>query len=151
MREQTFNLDDVMPLMREKLEQGGRVTFSPRGTSMLPFLMEERDSVTLSRVNGTLKKYDIPLYRRANGQYVLHRIVRVGESYTCMGDNQFVLEPGVTPEQLIAVCTSFTRNGRTIDADDFRWRLYAMLWYHSRFPRRVIRAVCSRVKARLKK
>ena len=151
MREQKINIADAMPLIREKLDLGHHVTFFPLGTSMLPFLKEGRDSVTLSRVTGSLKKYDVPLYKRANGHYVLHRIVRVGETYTCLGDNQFVLEKGIAPEQIVAVCVSFTRKGKVIPASALRLRLYAMLWYHSRFPRRVAYAVFRRIKRALKR
>ena len=89
MRKHTTELAELMPLICEKLEEGREVTFSPHGSSMLPLLKEGRDTVTLAKPAGKLKKYDIPLYRRENGQFVLHRVVRVGDTYTCIGDNQF--------------------------------------------------------------
>lgn len=127
-----------MPLIREQLAEGKSVNFYPRGTSMLPFLQEGRDSVTLSAPPARLKKYDVPLYQRANGQYVLHRVVKVGATYTCIGDHQFVPEKGVAHEQIIGVCTAFCRKGKRIFADNKAWRLYAMCWHYSRFPRRVL-------------
>lgn len=135
-----------MELIRERLAEGRNVTFSPRGTSMLPFLKEGRDTVTLSPAPKVLKKYDIPLYKRENGQYVLHRVVKVGETYTCIGDHQFVYEKGIKQEQIIAIATAFVRKGRLISADDPLWRLYAVFWHYSRFPRRVFMAVMRRVK-----
>ena len=125
-----------MGIIRESLEHGHNVTFSPRGTSMLPFLREGRDTVTLAPPPKKLKKYDIPLYQRKNGQYVLHRVVRVGDTYTCIGDNQFVYEKNVTHDQIIAVCTAVVRKGRQISVKDAKWRLFAIFWHYSRPVRR---------------
>lgn len=134
------SLEDLMPLIRERIEAKQSVRIYPYGKSMLPMLHEGRDSVVLSKPT-KLKKYDIALYQRENGKYVLHRVVGVGDTYTFIGDNQFVLEKGITPGQIIAVCTAFTRNGKKYSADSPRWRAYAVFWHYSRFPRRVFRAV----------
>ena len=125
-------LDELMPLIREKLADGYSVRFSPRGISMLPMLRQGRDSVLLSPVPERLKKYDLPLYRRDNGKYVLHRIVEAGENYTCVGDNQFDLEKNLRHEQMIALVTVFYRNGREISVNALGYRLYCRLWHYSR-------------------
>lgn len=145
MTERKIRLDDAMGLIREKLDSGHEVTFSPRGTSMLPFLKEGRDTVTLAPPPKRLKKYDIPLYRRKNGQYVLHRAVKVDETYTCIGDNQFTLEYGIEHEQIIGVCSSFVRNGRKISTTDQKWLLYAKIWHFTR----PIRHLFARVKGKI--
>lgn len=121
-----------MPLIRERLAAGEDVQFTPRGTSMRPMIHGGRDHVVLSPVKGELKKHDIPLYRRDNGHYVLHRIVRVGESYTCIGDNQYQLETGVRPDQVIAVVTAFVRDGKRYKVTDPSYRAYCLFWYYSR-------------------
>lgn len=134
-------LDALMPLIREQLELGQTVRFSPKGTSMLPMLRQGRDSVTLAPVPDELHKFDLPLYRRENGQYVLHRVVAVGDTYTCMGDNQFVPERGLRREQMIGVVTSFSRDGREYDVHAPAYRLYCRLWYCSRPVRRLWRRI----------
>ena len=101
--EYVTRLDALMPLIRERLEAGQTVRFSPMGISMLPMLRQGKDSVVLSPVPEKLKKYDLPLYRRPDGQYVLHRIAEVGDTYTCIGDNQFRMEPGVEHGQILAL------------------------------------------------
>ena len=121
-----------MPLIRERLDAGGTVRFSPQGISMLPMLRQGKDSVTLSKAPEKLKKYDLPLYQRDNGKYILHRIVDVGDSYTCIGDNQFILESGVRRDQVIAIVTSFTRNGREILVTSCSYQLYCRFWHYSR-------------------
>jgi len=145
LSEKQVTLDEMMPLIREQLAGGQSVTFFPHGVSMLPLLREGRDSVTLSAPPKRLKKYDIPLYQRADGQYVLHRVVKVGQTYTCIGDNQFVREDGITHGQIIAVCSAVTRDGKRMSANSAKLRFYAVLWHYSRFPRRVARAIWRRV------
>ena len=151
MRERKLRLNDAMPLIREKLNAGGEVTFSPHGTSMLPFLRDGRDTVTLTLPQGRLKKYDVALYQRQNGQYVLHRVARVGSAYTFIGDNQFVYEEGIEPSQIIGVCSSFIRKGKVISAKSPSWKAYAVFWHYSRFPRRVLAALYRRGKKLLKR
>lgn len=145
-RRQLASIDELMPLICERLKTGQSVKLSPRGISMLPMLREGIDSVVLSPVFDRLKKYDIPLYRRPNGQYVLHRIVKVtGEGYTCVGDNQYRREHGVAHENVVAVVTAFTRGDRVYDVSAFSYRIYCCIWHWTRFPRHAGRAVKRRL------
>ena len=132
LHERQFSLEELMPLIREQLKAGQSVRFSPRGTSMLPMLRQGRDSVVLSPLPERLKKYDIPLYQRKNGQYVLHRIVKTGEVYTCTGDNQTLLEPGITREQMIGIVTAFYRGEKRCEVTSLPYRMYCRLWHWSR-------------------
>ena len=133
MPECNVRLDDMMPLIRESLEQGKSVRFSPRGTSMLPMLRQGLDTVILSPLPPRrLNKYELPMYQRKNGQYVVHRIVKAGETYTCMGDNQFQKEPGLSHDQMIALVTGFTRNGKEHSVEEWSHRTYCRFWHYSR-------------------
>lgn len=125
-------LEQIMPLMREQLAQGHTVRFSPRGVSMLPMLRQGIDSVVFSPLPEKLKKYDLPLYQRDNGHYVLHRIVEAGKTYTCVGDNQFELEHGLRRDQMIALVTEFYREGRKYSVNGFGYRIYCRFWHYSR-------------------
>lgn len=136
------NLDVLMPVIHESFAAGKSVRFSPQGTSMLPMIRQNIDTVVISPIQGNLKKYDLPLYQRANGQYVLHRIVEVGETYTCMGDNQFVKEPGLQRSQMLAVVTAFYRGERKYTTEDLSYQIYCRLWYHSRHIRHFWRRGC---------
>lgn len=125
-------MDAMMPLIRERLDVGQQIRFSPQGVSMLPMLRQNIDSVVISPMPQKLKKYDLPLYRRGDGHYVLHRVIRVGESYTCMGDNQFEEEPGVKQEQMIALVTGFYRREKYHRTDEPGYLIYCRLWHFSR-------------------
>ena len=130
-----------MPLIRERLDAGSSVRFYPLGTSMLPMLRQGQDAVVLSPLPEQLHRFDLPLYRRDNGQYVLHRIIALSDTCTCMGDNQFLPEPGIRREQMIGIVTAFTRNGREYQVTDLRYRLYCRLWHHTRPLRRAWRRI----------
>ena len=144
-------MEELMPLIRERLASGQSVKFSPSGISMLPMIRQGRDEVILSSPPSRLKKYDIPLYQRENGKYILHRVVRVGETYTCIGDNQFVFEEGVSHESVIAVVSAFVRDGKMKSVNSLSYWLYCRMWHYSRYPRRKMRGLKNRISALLRK
>lgn len=147
MQERSVHMDDLIPLIRESLSLQQSVSFSPKGVSMLPMLRQGKDTVTLSAVNGQLKKYDIPLYRRDDGAYVLHRVVSAGKTYTCIGDNQFYFETGIRPDQIIAVVSGFTRGKKYRSVTSAGYRLYCRFWCGTRR----MRWLLFRVKRKLSK
>lgn len=154
MPDTSVRLAQVFPLMQERMANGESVQFTPQGTSMRPTIYGGRDQVVLAALPEKLKKYDLPLYRRDNGQFVLHRIVKVGETYTCIGDNQFVYEPGVRQDQMLALAVGFYRKGKFYKTDSFGYRLYSRVWHWSRPVRRIViwcRSILFAVLRRLKK
>ena len=136
--DQQYRLDDLMPMIRQTLEEGRTVVIRPKGTSMLPLIRQGRDSVELSTLPAKLKKYDLPLYQRPNGQYVLHRIVKAGETFTCIGDGQYKKETGVRPEWMLAYVTAVYREGKRVSTDAFSYKLYCRLWHWSRPARHLV-------------
>lgn len=122
-------LEELLPVITEKLANGGTVRLPVTGTSMLPLLVQGRDSVTLCAAKDMLKTDDLPLYRRREGAFVLHRVIAVNSNvYTMCGDNQWVPEPGVTQAQVIGVACAITRKGKTFSVESRRYRLYCRLW-----------------------
>ena len=144
---QMVALDDLMPLIQERLSAGQQVRFSPQGTSMLPMLRQGKDTVVLSPVPEQLQKYDLPLYRMDDGKYVLHRIIRVGETYTCRGDYLYKAENNIRHDQILAVVTGFSRGGVMYSVKFWAYRLYCRIWVES-FP---LRYFLYRVKRRLRR
>lgn len=140
-----------MPLFKERLAEGHTVQFGPKGTSMLPMIRQNIDTVVMAPAPAKLKKYDLPLYQRDNGQYVLHRIVKVGETYTCIGDNQYEYEYGVRPDQIIGVIVGFYRDQEYISVDRWSHRAYRCLWHRSRWLRPRVRAAKNRLRRLIKK
>lgn len=101
------------------------------GNSMAPFLIHQRDTVYLSRLQKPLKKGDVVLYLRDNGSYVLHRIVQINnDQYSMIGDGQFHIEKGIRHDQIIAVMTSVQRKGKILKPGDFWWNFFEKCWIH---------------------
>ena len=123
-----YSLDEYIPLIREVIESDGEFRLYPHGTSMLPLLRQGKDSVALVRPE-TIKRGDILLYQRANGQYVLHRVVRVCRDGTLWfsGDNHMMLEKGIEREQIIASSAAVFRGEKRKDSAAFGMRFYSKM------------------------
>ena len=99
------------------------------GSSMTPFLIDQRDKVYLKKINCPVCKGDIVLYQRDNGIYILHRVYEVKDSlYTMIGDGQDVLEYGIRQDQLVAVVSFCVRKDKRLQPGDFWWEFFARVW-----------------------
>lgn len=124
----TIPMEALAELLSLQLRNGGRARLTVTGSSMLPMLRHRRDEVELIPVAGRQKEGDIILYRRENGQYILHRIIAVDEEgYICSGDNQAMREP-VKPGQLLAAVSGFVRGGKQYTLNHPLYRLYTAVW-----------------------
>lgn len=111
------------------LEETDHVPLVISGGSMSPFLVHGRDTVYLSSVTRPLKRGDMILYRRASGDYVLHRIYRVrAGSYSLVGDAQTEIEQDIRPEQVLAMVSAVRRKGKLLKPGSFWWEFFAKLW-----------------------
>lgn len=114
----------------QELERKGTITYTCRGVSMLPLLRQQRDLFTITKRQSRCKKYDVALYKRADGAYVLHRIVEVlPDGYVFLGDNCLNKEYGIREQDVLGVMTSFVRDGKEYAADAKRCLRYAKVWY----------------------
>lgn len=122
----------------DEIKRTGRIIYTNVGDSMMPLIKQGRDVLVISTVNGRLKRYDIPLYKRDSGQYVLHRILKVRKNdYVICGDNRCNKEYGITDRHIIGVLSGIIRDGREISVTDIKCRIYAHLWCDL-FPVRVL-------------
>ena len=139
-----LDFTDLQPLLLDCLKAGGEATFAVTGTSMFPFFMCRRDSVVLTACDPeTLRVGDIPLYLRANGQAVLHRLAAVTENgFTMNGDGHKALESGVAKSAVVGVTTAVIRKGKRRKIGAARYRIYAFFWRHTRWCRRPLILFC---------
>lgn len=121
-------MEELVPMLQLQMEGAGSAWLRVTGGSMMPMLYGLRDSVCLQPVGKPLQKGDVILYRRDNGAYVLHRILKVrGESLTLCGDNQCRTE-AVRQTQVLAVVTAFTRKGKQWTVQQKAYRRYVAFW-----------------------
>ena len=126
-----FYLADAIEAIDEVLASGGEFRLYPKGTSMLPLIVQTRDSVVLKRnVEQPAKKHDIAFYRRRNGQFVLHRVMKICEdgTYTMCGDNQTALEKGIEKDQIIAYVSGLYRKDKAVKMDGAAYSAYVFFW-----------------------
>lgn len=114
----------------QELNRKGNITYTCRGVSMLPLLRQQKDLFTITKKQGRCRKYDVALYKRSDGAYVLHRIVKVlPDGYVFLGDNCINKEYDIKEEAVLGVMTSFVRDGKEYAADGGRYLVYAKVWY----------------------
>ena len=125
----SIHIAEYDSVIREVLESGGEFRMYPHGTSMRPLLRQGIDSVVLEKMKRAPKKNDILFYQRKDGSYILHRVWEVTDTgLTIVGDNQRMLEYGVTEEQIIGYVTRIYRGEKEINCDGLWYRMYLWLW-----------------------
>lgn len=113
----------------EQLAQNVKLIYTNKGDSMMPLIKQDRDLLIIEPAIGRLKKYDVPMYKRDSGQYVLHRILKVREDdYVICGDNRWVKEYGIQDRHIIGVLTAVVRDGKEISVNNWKYKLYVHLW-----------------------
>lgn len=116
-------------VLRKLVEEGHQVGMTIIGTSMQPFLVDQRDEIFFQKPQRKLRAGDMVFYQRLDGRYVMHRICKKKNAdYFMAGDHQNILEGPIAEEQIFAVVTDVKRKGRLLDEKSFVWRFYAVVW-----------------------
>lgn len=119
---------ELIPVFRELLENGQKISVKITGNSMFPLFSHRRDTLTLEKKD-KYKKRDIVMYVRSNGELVIHRIYRVKKDYFVLcGDNQHVAEFPIYESQIMGAVTEFERKGRRLTVSSLPYRLYSFFW-----------------------
>ncbi|MGM9971001.1 MAG: S24/S26 family peptidase [Anaeroplasmataceae bacterium] len=134
-----LKMEELRPFIDEAFENGNTFSFPINGTSMKP-LLHTGDVVKIKDIKDhTIKKGDILLYVRDNGQYVIHRVRYVyNDTYDIVGDHQVLLEYGVRYSQIIAYAVSYKKKGKEHEYffKGFRYSIYKLL-VKSKFIRKI--------------
>ena len=139
--------------IEQQIAENGFYISTTVGISMRPMLRNRRDRVIIRSTEGKrLSKWDLPLYKRPDGKYVLHRIIEVRDGYYVIrGDNTYAKEH-VPDDWIVGVMTEFYRGERHVLATNRGYRRYAAFWqtvYPLRLPFHWLRRAASFVKHRL--
>lgn len=120
------------------LNEGREVSFTPLGSSMLPFIRGGKDSVQLCKKD-TVEVGDIVLVRLP-GRYVLHRVIEVnGEQLVLMGDGNIRGTESCTKADVMGTVTAIFRGKRTVKPGPAKW------WRRLKPIRRYILAIYRRL------
>lgn len=126
-----YSASELAPYITEALKEGNTVRLTVSGNSMFPLFANRRDVVELEYVENEsqIKKYDIVFYRRANGQYVLHRVLEKHKSHLVIaGDGEIEKEYAVETNSVIARVIAFTRKGKYATINSTPYKTYYVLW-----------------------
>lgn len=140
-----LNMETLLPFIEEAFNRGLDFQIPITGTSMNPLLYQNRDFVKIVKPALPLKLGDIPLYRRNDGAFVLHRVVGIKENgeYIMCGDNQFLLEYGITDKNIIGIAKTLIIDGKEIDVQSdseyLRHKEKYLKNLKSRYPMRQLR------------
>lgn len=137
--------DLLIPEIVRLIKDGTAVTFTPKGSSMLPFIRGGKDSVELKSAEGA-KVGDIVLARVGQSAYVIHRIIRIeGDEVTLMGDGNIAGKEYCRREDIMALATKIIRNGKETDCRSFGHRSAATTWKLFLPARRYLLAIYRRI------
>lgn len=118
-----------MPSALEAEVRSGRPVVSLTvGDSMKPLLYDHSTRVVICRADRPLRPGELPLYRRPNGQFIMHRIIRTdNDHYYTRGDNRCGLET-VPRAWVLGVVTEIYRGERHFSVHHPAYRGYVAVW-----------------------
>lgn len=130
MSEKSYPMEKIVTIINELFKNGKEAVITVTGNSMAPLFYHKRSRVTLVPCSGnSIKKYDIILYKRTSGEYVLHRVVNVrSTSIDCCGDSETQIEKGVKKTAVIGRVTEFYRKRKIMSTNNIIYKIYSVLW-----------------------
>ena len=129
----------------QMLKEGHSVTMQAKGVSMRPFIEYGRDSVILYSCE-ELKVGDIVLAEVEPKKHVLHRLIRKkGDLLILMGDGNVKGVEKCKSEDVIGIAKFIIRDGKKIDCNSRKWRIYSRIWRFLRPLRRYLLAIYRRI------
>lgn len=133
---ESVSAEALLPFLLELIEEGKTVNLTVTGYSMLPLWHNGRDSVLLTKPE-KIKLLDVVLFLDENNKPILHRVVsRCKNGYMIVGDNQNKPDGPIKKEQIKAVVTGFSRDGKVFTGKELWYRIYSFFWGYFRLFRR---------------
>lgn len=102
-----------------------------KGISMQPLIRAGKDMIVIYRKpTERLKRCDMPVFKRRNGEYVIHRVLRVhNDGYDICGDNQCFIERNVQDSQIVGIVGQIVRDNKRIMVRTDAEHQSLPLWY----------------------
>ncbi len=106
------------PIIIQQISEKGSAAVVPVGNSMWPTLKNRGQTVIIGKKPERLKPLDVAIFRRKNGNFVMHRVMEVKDGYCIMcGDSQFVREK-VDADSIFGVMLGFYEGKKYVSCDD---------------------------------
>lgn len=122
---------------KSEIEKNGVIAFVPGGNSMWPILKNRKQSVVVKKKEGRLKKFDVALYQRPGGSFVLHRVMKaVDGGYVMCGDSQLTLE-NVKEDNVFGIMIGFYRGENYVDVTDEKYIKEVENYYTKKLKRKI--------------
>jgi hypothetical protein len=121
---------ELVPIIKQTLESGSDFRLLVTGSSMRPFLKNEKDSVLLTAVSNVgIKKGEIVFIQRESGAYVLHRVIKLlpNDQFIMNGDAQTWTER-VAADRVFACVKTIYRKERAIGHKNPLYVLLTHVW-----------------------
>lgn len=114
----------------EQLAEGRQAAFTVTGMSMWPFLRHGVDTVVLEKAAPEqIQKGDIILVRVNPARYLLHRVTScTADAVQTTGDGNCFRDGFFPRERIVARAVKLIRPDRTINCEDFCWKLAFWCW-----------------------
>lgn len=121
-----------IPVLKDLVEEGKKVSMMISGSSMNPFLIHQRDYILMKKPEEELKAGDMVFFQRRDEAYVMHRIHHINKEgkLFIIGDAQVDMEGPIDKEQVFAIITKVKRKGKWIAPGDFWWEFFEHIWLH---------------------
>lgn len=142
----TIDTVEYLTALRELTEAGQEVSIVITGNSMSPFIVHQRDRICFKKPDRPLRKGDMVFYQRDNGQFIMHRIVKVHDGcYDIVGDAQMAIERNIREDQIFAIVTKVFRKDKWIGPGNFWWEFFEKVWINLVPYRGIIRAIYGKI------
>lgn len=144
MQKRTIANEVLIPEIARLVAEGTKVTFTPKGMSMLPFIRGDRDSIVLT-VPEDIRTGDIVL-ARVGHLFVIHRIVDIKDDVvTLMGDGNVSGTENCRISDILARAEKIIKDGKEIDCRSKSHMRKAGMWRKLKPIRRYILAIYRRI------
>ncbi|MDL2264889.1 S24/S26 family peptidase [Parabacteroides sp. OttesenSCG-928-G07] len=116
--------------VKETLLNGHSAIIPVKGSSMYPFLRNNRDLVTLKSPRPEDLRPGRIVFFQQGEKYILHRIIRkTNDLFLIRGDNRRDTSYEYVPEKnIIGYVSIIHRDGKKISCDNYLWRIISKVW-----------------------
>ncbi len=137
----------------DALNSEGIIIHHIKGISMYPLLRQGKDTVIIEKIKNKPKKNDVLFYKRDNGEYVLHRLIKIKNgAYIIRGDNCYNNEYDIADRHILGVMTQFYRDEKLVDCrKSTKYKLYSYLWPNASYYIKKLRIFSNKVLSKIKR